>query len=191
MQPEITVPSKCSLMGYVRKLPENFLKNFGIFFYFRCANNLTQNFGNSRKCNPRVETFCTNFWSCLKPSTERLILDFSQVCFVFFFFLTWSLQVKDWPKESYGKFYNGDSYIILHGEKDPDSNVCILISDRPLSFYRGRNLGNFQYDFLRSKNCWKNTLQGEPWGKNIEQSSKSILLSRTELFESSLGHIQD
>jgi len=32
-------------------------------------------------------------------------------------------EVKDWPKESYGKFYNGDSYIILHGEKDPDSNM--------------------------------------------------------------------
>ena len=48
MQPEITVPSKCSLMGHVRKLPENFSKNFGIFFYFWSANNWTQNFGNSR-----------------------------------------------------------------------------------------------------------------------------------------------
>jgi len=50
------------------------------------------------------------------------------------FFLLWSLQVKDWPKESYGRFFNGDTYIILHGEKDPKSNVCILIRDEPLFF---------------------------------------------------------
>jgi len=36
-----------------------------------------------------------------------------------------NFEVKDWPKESYGRFYNGDTYIILHGEKDPNSNVCI------------------------------------------------------------------
>lgn len=31
-------------------------------------------------------------------------------------------KVKDWPKSEYGKFFDGDSYIILHSEKDPDSN---------------------------------------------------------------------
>jgi gelsolin len=30
-------------------------------------------------------------------------------------------EVKDWPKEDYGEFYNGDSYIILNTFKDGDS----------------------------------------------------------------------
>lgn len=28
------------------------------------------------------------------------------------------MQVKHWPKEEYGKFYNGDSYIILNTNKE-------------------------------------------------------------------------
>lgn len=28
-------------------------------------------------------------------------------------------QVKKWPKEQYGQFYSGDSYIVLHSYKDP------------------------------------------------------------------------
>ena len=44
------------------------------------------------------------------------------------------VQVKDWPREEYGKFYNGDSYIILNTYKEADSEVrwsclcCILIN---------------------------------------------------------------
>ena len=44
------------------------------------------------------------------------------------------MQVKDWPREEYGKFYNGDSYIILNTYKEADSEVrwsclcCILIN---------------------------------------------------------------
>lgn len=34
-----------------------------------------------------------------------------------------SMQVKDWPREEYGKFYNGDSYIILNTYKEADSEV--------------------------------------------------------------------
>ena len=39
-----------------------------------------------------------------------------------------SMQVKDWPREEYGKFYNGDSYIILDTYKEADSDVrwCCL-----------------------------------------------------------------
>lgn len=32
-------------------------------------------------------------------------------------------KVKDWPKESYGKFYDGDSYIILHTVKQNDGTL--------------------------------------------------------------------
>ena len=34
--------------------------------------------------------------------------------------------MREWPKEKYGTFFSGDSYIILHTEKaSPDSDVCI------------------------------------------------------------------
>jgi hypothetical protein len=32
-------------------------------------------------------------------------------------------QVKAWPADQYGKFYNGDSYIILNTYKEKDSEV--------------------------------------------------------------------
>ena len=33
------------------------------------------------------------------------------------------LQVTHWPKDDYGKFYNGDSYIILNTYKNPGEDV--------------------------------------------------------------------
>ena len=33
------------------------------------------------------------------------------------------VQVVAWPLEEYGKFYNGDSYIILNTYKTPPSDV--------------------------------------------------------------------
>lgn len=38
----------------------------------------------------------------------------------------WSIlsrQVTHWAKDEYGKFYNGDSYIILNTYKEKDSEV--------------------------------------------------------------------
>ncbi|KAL9955970.1 hypothetical protein ACROYT_G037379 [Oculina patagonica] len=35
-------------------------------------------------------------------------------------------EVKPWPKKKYGTFYNGDSYIVLHGEKDPESEKLLF-----------------------------------------------------------------
>ena len=32
-------------------------------------------------------------------------------------------KVTHWPKEDYGKFYDGDSYIILHTYKKPEGDV--------------------------------------------------------------------
>ena len=48
--------------------------------------------------------------------------------------------MTDWPKEDYGKFYNGDSYIILNTYKDPnnpDSEVPWLICEYNESLGRG------------------------------------------------------
>ena len=36
-------------------------------------------------------------------------------CFVF--------QVEHWDKEQYGEFFNGDSYIVLHTYKEPDTDA--------------------------------------------------------------------
>ena len=32
------------------------------------------------------------------------------------------LQVTDWPKEDHGKFFDGDSYIILNTYKEKESD---------------------------------------------------------------------
>lgn len=41
------------------------------------------------------------------------------------------MQVTHWPKEDYGKFFNGDSYIILntYKEKDSEVNLSLLWGD--------------------------------------------------------------
>lgn len=39
----------------------------------------------------------------------------------------YSIQVKSWPKNQYGQFFNGDSYIILNTYKEEDSEVSGLI----------------------------------------------------------------
>ena len=33
-----------------------------------------------------------------------------------------------WPKDDYGKFYNGDSYILLNTYNEKDSEVCVCVS---------------------------------------------------------------
>ena len=54
------------------------------------------------------------------------------------------VQVVAWPLEEYGKFYNGDSYIILNTYKTPPSDVrrgsfepslgcCFLVAILPVS----------------------------------------------------------
>ena len=35
------------------------------------------------------------------------------------------LQVTHWAKNEYGKFYNGDSYILLNTYNEKDSEVCV------------------------------------------------------------------
>lgn len=35
-------------------------------------------------------------------------------------------KVTDWPKEDYGKFFSGDSYIILNTYKDKESDEVLL-----------------------------------------------------------------
>ena len=49
--------------------------------------------------------------------------------FIYFFYDTFycvqilCAQVTHWPKEDYGKFYNGDSYILLNTYKEEGSDV--------------------------------------------------------------------
>lgn len=50
-------------------------------------------------------------------------------------------QVKDWPKEDYGEFYNGDSYIVLNTYKDNDGDN--LLHD--VHFWIGKNSSQDEY----------------------------------------------
>lgn len=50
-------------------------------------------------------------------------------------------QVTDWPKEDYGKFYNGDSYIILKTYKEGDSEDLKY----DLHFWIGTNSSQDEY----------------------------------------------
>uniref|UniRef100_A0A2C9JIA9 Actin-modulator n=1 Tax=Biomphalaria glabrata TaxID=6526 RepID=A0A2C9JIA9_BIOGL len=50
-------------------------------------------------------------------------------------------QVKDWPKEDYGEFYNGDSYIVLNTYKDQDGDN--LLHD--VHFWIGKNSSQDEY----------------------------------------------
>lgn len=50
--------------------------------------------------------------------------------------MNYFFKVKDWPKEDYGKFFSGDSYIILNTYKDKESDevrlsvrLMVIISD--------------------------------------------------------------
>ena len=44
-----------------------------------------------------------------------------------------NLQVTHWDKTEYGKFYNGDSYIILNTYKEKDTEVRDLTLKQRLS----------------------------------------------------------
>jgi len=37
------------------------------------------------------------------------------------------LQVTHWPKDEYGKFFSGDSYILLNTYKEADSEVSVCV----------------------------------------------------------------
>ena len=50
--------------------------------------------------------------------------------------MNYFFKVTDWPKEDYGKFFSGDSYIILNTYKDKESDevrlsvrLMVIISD--------------------------------------------------------------
>ena len=52
--------------------------------------------------------------------------------------------VTDWPKEDYGKFYNGDSYIILHVSMGSSMGDRYLLTLVLLNKLRSHTLSNFQ-----------------------------------------------
>ncbi|ESO91380.1 hypothetical protein LOTGIDRAFT_105757, partial [Lottia gigantea] len=50
-------------------------------------------------------------------------------------------EIKDWPKEEYGKFYNGDSYIILNTYTDGESDGLLF----DVHFWIGKNSSQDEY----------------------------------------------
>ena len=66
---------------------------------------------------------CLNPNNGLPPwSLSQEIFFFRQASTFFSSVLSLLFKVTDWPKEDYGKFYSGDSYIILNTYKDKESD---------------------------------------------------------------------
>lgn len=70
---------------------------------------------------PKLENLPTTLpYTILYVATFPLIENLSSF-FNFVFF-----QITHWPKEEYGKFFNGDSYIILRTYKKQNSDVGFI-----------------------------------------------------------------
>lgn len=52
-----------------------------------------------------------------------------------------NFEVKDWPEEDYGEFYNGDSYIVLKTYKDEESDELLY----DVHFWIGKNSTQDEY----------------------------------------------
>ena len=64
------------------------------------------------------------------------------------------MQVKDWAREEYGKFYNGDSYIILNTYKEADSDELLY----DLHFWIGQYSTQDEYGTAAYKTVELDTL---------------------------------
>jgi len=63
-------------------------------------------------------------------------------------------EVKDWPAEDYGEFYNGDSYIILNTYKDEESDELLY----DVHFWIGKNSTQDEYGTAAYKTVELDTL---------------------------------
>lgn len=63
-------------------------------------------------------------------------------------------EVKEWPEEDYGEFYNGDSYIILNTYKDDDSEELLY----DVHFWIGKNSTQDEYGTAAYKTVELDTL---------------------------------
>jgi len=78
--------------------------------------------------------------------------------------------VKRWPKESYGSFYSGDSYIILHTYKQPEGEDL----DYNLYFWLGKTTSQDEYGTAAYKTVeLDDKLGGEPVQSREVQGAES------------------
>lgn len=66
-------------------------------------------------------------------------------------------EVKDWPKEDYGDFYNGDSYIILNTYKEEGGEEFLY----DLHFWIGKNSSQDEYGTAAYKTVELDTFLGD------------------------------
>ena len=85
---------------------------------------LSVNLPQSGKLKTKLDlVLCLNSNNGLPPwSLSQEIFFFRQASTFFSSVLSLLFKVTDWPKEDYGKFYSGDSYIILNTYKDKESD---------------------------------------------------------------------
>jgi len=90
-------------------------------------------------------------------------------------------KVKDWPKESYGEFYDGDSYIILNTYKEKDSEGLLY----DLHFWIGKTSSQDEYGTAAYKTVELDTFLDD---KPIQH--REVMNHESAMFKSYFDQIQ-
>ncbi|XP_076447812.1 gelsolin-like protein 2 isoform X2 [Babylonia areolata] len=90
-------------------------------------------------------------------------------------------EVKDWPEEDYGEFYNGDSYIILNTYKDEETEEL----NYDVHFWIGKNSSQDEYGTAAYKTVELDTLLDD---KPIQH--REVMGHESSLFKSYFSEIR-
>jgi len=88
-----------------------------------------------------------------------------------------NFEIKDWPEEDYGDFYNGDSYIILNTYKDEESDSEALLHD--LHFWIGKNSTQDEYGTAAYK-----TVELDTFLDDVPVQHREVMGHESSLFKS-------
>ncbi|XP_064604543.1 gelsolin-like protein 1 [Liolophura sinensis] len=92
-----------------------------------------------------------------------------------------SFQVEDWPKEEYGRFYNGDSYIILNTYQKDDSEELLY----DVHFWIGKNSSQDEYGTAAYK-----TVELDTYLDDKPVQHREVMGHESEMFRSYFKTIQ-
>ncbi|XP_063723900.1 gelsolin-like protein 1 [Symsagittifera roscoffensis] len=91
-----------------------------------------------------------------------------------------NLEVVEWPKERYGEFFDGDSYIVLKSKKTKSGNL-----DYDLHYWIGQNSTQDEYGAVAIKSVELDTFLGD---KPVQH--REVQDNETEMFKSYFDVLQ-